>query len=489
MKTEAFPKSGNSSIEQRNFPMFGFVYLTLTVFIQFVWGGLKAAKVLLMVDELEFTENEAIIIIHLQSSLMDLAMCIGYILATLYCGPYITCLIQELLKLLLTCPMCTLATMGILELKDRRRMYLYGQILGVLTSFGNSCLTSFLSEQFNIDNYFKFNRLQLVINLACSALGIFTAPHLIQYYQCFWTDTCYSMVWLCEWALCIINFLIFLIFCTKVERRKPKYSVNCMLIKLARDASSNKQKERRKNKREPVKPLLEYSNMYSPEFRKDAQKILCMWTFYFPLAGYWALHSQQSTTWILQAKNLDGNLFDWSIVLPNELWGIIPLSAVALRMLFLTLMDDTKYPLRLAVLSQLIMGFAFMLAAILEKYIMNKEEKELHMVWALPQLLLVSISDVIFIAAYRKFIIREVPPNFRGVTQTLFVLSRCFGNIIVVILNFMEMMTGFPNRLAQFIIYASILNLFLIMFTVLNRKFERLLQGDKEYESGPSKSR
>ncbi|CAH1404084.1 unnamed protein product [Nezara viridula] len=479
MKGEVFPKGGNVEIEQVQFPVFGYVYLVLTVLIQFVWGGMKAAKILLLVDELQFSENEAVIIIHLQASLMDLVMCVGNILANLYCGPYFTCVLQDLLKALFTCPVCTLSTMGIMDLSSRRYLYVSGQVLGIFTAFGNSCVATFLANQFDTDNYVKFNRAMLVLTLVCSAIGIFTIPHLIQYYQCFWTETCYSMVWICEWALCITTLLVFLILYKKLQHKRPKYSINYMLLKLTRDASKKKQREA-KSGTVRDRPLLEYSDLYSPQFRRDAQKILSMWTFYLPLAGYWALHSQQATTWILQAKRLDGNLFGWSTVLPNELWGLIPLTGIVVRMMVQTFKEDTKYPLRMTVVSQLIMGIAFLLAAILEKYIMDAEDYKVHMVWALPQLLLVSISDIILVSSYRKFIIREVPPNFRGVTQTLFVLSRCLGNAIVVLVNLMEMHTGFPNRLGQFIIYASVLNVFLIMFTVLNRKFERLLRRERD---------
>ncbi|XP_014287067.1 peptide transporter 3 [Halyomorpha halys] len=488
MKDETFPKGGRSTIKQPQFPLFGYIYLGLSVWLQFVWGGVKAAKILLLVDELKFSENEAVIIIHLQASLMDLVMCFGNILANLYCGPYIACLLQEVLKAFFTCPICTLATMGLIELDGRRKLYLIGQAIGVLTAFANSSLASFLSDQFNEPNYVKFNRTQIIITMACSALGIFTVPHLIQYYQCFWTETCYSMVWLCEWAGCVITLFIFIILCKKLQCRKPKYSATYMLLTLARDASKKKKLEVSAGGVSD-RPLMEYSNLYTPKFRRDAQKMLSMWTFYFPLAGFWALHSQQSTTWVLQAKKLDGNLYDWSTVLPNELWGIIPLTGIAIRMGILSFVGEAKYPLRMTVFSQLILAFAFLLAALLEKYIMDLGDQQVHIVWTLPQLLLVSFSDITLVISYRKFIIREVPASFRGVTQTLFLLSRCLGNAIVVLVNVMEMQTKFPNRLGQFIFYATVVNLFLIMYIVMSRKFERLLLHEKESQAGPSTSR
>jgi len=155
---------------------------------------------------------------------------------------------------------------------------------------------------------------------------------------------------------------------------------------------------------------------------------------------YWALFIQQNNTWVYQAKRLDRQVID-GVYIPADL---MPSLEDVFAMVFLIGIDAVfkpilawcgigLTPLRRMAAGLICCAFAFGTAGLLQLWIEHAPINSLSVLWQLPQLALLGMSEALTVTAGLAFGYEESPPSSRAGVLALWSIMAATGAMIVVI--------------------------------------------------------
>ncbi|GFY68907.1 peptide transporter family 1 [Trichonephila inaurata madagascariensis] len=201
------------------------------------------------------------------------------------------------------------------------------------------CITALGGDQYGIDEAKHRLRYFSVLYFVMSVASLFAtaiAPVLRFNVACFDQLTCFPLPFFVSSMIFIISFSVFLfhkpLFVIKPAQGSVFLSVfRCMVYAL---------KKKRKAKNETKEHWLDYAeDKYSKDVIYDIKCLLRLLFIYIPLPVFWSLFDQQSSRWIFQAVNLNGEL-NGHFIRPDQLLIVNPLVII----LFLPLFEYIIYP-------------------------------------------------------------------------------------------------------------------------------------------------
>lgn len=231
----------------------------------------------------------------------------------------------------------------------------------------------------------------------------------------------------------------------------------------------------RKQHNKPRKNLLDYSiEKYGEEMVNDTRTLLQILLLYSPLPFFYTLYEQQGSRWIFQANRMDGNI-GICMVEPDQ---ITMLNSV-LVLTFIPLFKFTLYPLISNVgirrpLQKMATGgmavaIAFLLSAWVEFKIESAPDKSVNILWLVPQLVALSIGEVMFCVPGYEFSYEIAPEKMKSIVQAMWISTVSFGNLFLLVIVKLSL---FKSQAYEFILFAAIMIVAMLVFIYFAHQFK-----------------
>ncbi|KAF2878618.1 hypothetical protein ILUMI_27551 [Ignelater luminosus] len=310
---------------------------------RFNYYGLRAVMSIYITEELGFTEREAAIIYHFFAMLVFTLPVFGAIISDSWWGKFNTILYISLIYAVGNVVLAASAV-GPLNLPPRAFFLLGLFLIAVGTGGIKPCVSAFGGDQFNLPGQEReletfFHLFYFSINCG-SFLASFLTPVLRKHVHCFNKNSCYPLAYVVPGVLMILAVIFFII-------GKPLYRIKMpegnMIVKISR-CIGNAIKMKWKSRKSGVKKehWLDYAKEeHGEKMVNDLKTALKVLVLYIPIPLFWALFEQLATSWIFQARRMNGELGDWYTILPDQTQIINPLIVLILIPLF----NYVLYPL------------------------------------------------------------------------------------------------------------------------------------------------
>lgn len=175
-------------------------------------------------------------------------------------------------------------------------------------------------------------------------------------------------------------------------------------------------------------------------FRKDnIVVILRLVPIYLSVAMFWALWDQTSSSWVIQAKHMDRNVFGIE-VLPSQVQAVNPL----LIMLIIPLFNYVVYPFidkfwKLTPLRKIGIGFFITIPSFLiTAYVEHKISAGLYPTiwWHFVAFVIISAAEVMVSVTCLEFSYTQAPVEMKSFIMSFYLLSISAGNAFTAAINY-----------------------------------------------------
>ena len=175
-------------------------------------------------------------------------------------------------------------------------------------------------------------------------------------------------------------------------------------------------------------------------FHRDSLKILArLFVLYLFVAVFWALFDQTGSSWVLQAKEMDRELFGVEI-LPSQIQAANPLLVVLLIPFFAFVVYPALNriikltPLRKIAMGFLVAALAFSITSITQEKIDSGLSPGIA--WQLFAYVLLTSAEVMVSITALEYSYTQAPKTMKSMIMAFFMLSVSLGNIFTSAVNF-----------------------------------------------------
>lgn len=199
--------------------------------------------------------------------------------------------------------------------------------------------------------------------------------------------------------------------------------------------------------------------------------VLNVLTMFLPLPVFWALYTQVNSTFVFQATQMNGDI-GWYTIKPDQMAMPITVFIIVLIPIFenfvypIAAKFGIKSPLCKVAGGLICSGLAFLAAALVEFEI---QKHEVHMLWLLPQYLLMAMAEVLLWVAIVSFAFTQAPNSMKSVMTALVYLTIAGGSLIIIVIksaNFLE------SQLVEFLFYSILMIFNTIFFVLLAKRYK-----------------
>ncbi len=170
--------------------------------------------------------------------------------------------------------------------------------------------------------------------------------------------------------------------------------------------------------------------------RVDGVKaVLRVLLVFAPIPFFWALFDQKASTWVLQAKKMDGDL-GFMTFEPSQMQFINP----ALVMILIPLTSGIVYPafkrmgLELTPLRRMVIGMFVAVASWVAAGAVQMpidDGQKLSILWQLGPYVLLTLSEVLVSTTGLEFAYSQAPIEMKGTLMSFWLLTTAIGNLAV----------------------------------------------------------
>lgn len=184
---------------------------------------------------------------------------------------------------------------------------------------------------------------------------------------------------------------------------------------------------------------------------------------------------QQGSRWIFQATRMNGDIGFYTIT-PDQMIALNP----AFVIITLPICNYLIYPLLLklqikSLLQKMTIGgllavVASIVAAFVEKEI---ETNFINILWLAPQFLLLAFAENFLFVSHLSFAYTEAPQSMKSVMTSFVFVVIAIGNLFVVFISGTKL---FESQSIEFLFFAGVLFVFMIVFGLLAYRYEPVQQ-------------
>lgn len=203
----------------------------------------------------------------------------------------------------------------------------------------------------------------------------------------------------------------------------------------------------------------------------ETKMVLSILTLYLPLPLFWALVGQINSRWVFQASKMNGDIFGWYTIKPDQM----VITTTVLVIVLIPLFESAVYPVMAKVgiktpLDKMGVAFvcsavAFCIAALVECKI---EEEYIHMVWLLPQYIIMAAAETLLWVANLSFAYTQAPERMKSVMGASLYLTVAGGSLIIVVIsgaNFIH------SQFWEYLFYVALMIVNMVLFAFLVRQY------------------
>lgn len=92
----------------------------------------------------------------------------------------------------------------------------------------------------------------------------------------------------------------------------------------------------------------------------------------------------------------------------------------------------------------------------------------IHMLWQLPQYILLALGEVAYSATGIEFSYSQAPPSMKSALQAAWLMTIAIGNVVVAILS---VVMDFESIVWEFLVYASLMFVDMAIFALLANQY------------------
>jgi len=127
-----------------------------------------------------------------------------------------------------------------------------------------------------------------------------------------------------------------------------------------------------------------------------------------------------------------------------------------------------KTNLHRVILGGFLSATAFLIAALVQ-FQVDQRQDQLHMVWQIPQHMVLGLGEVLVYVQILQFAYTQAPKEMKSVLQAFFSMIIGGGNLIVALIASTRL---FESMAYEYLMFAGIVFLAMIIFTVLAARYE-----------------
>lgn len=295
---------------------------------RFSFYGMRAILTLYLITEHHFEESQASLFYHAFVSLAFASPLIGSVVADNYFGRFRVILWVSLVYVM---GHVLLSIGAIPQIAHTLRSVLdfSGLIVIALATGGiKPCVSAFAADQFGEHQaeqrtqFFSF--FYFAIN-AGSLVAILLTPMLRGRVKCFGSEYCFPLAFGVPGVLMLIAFLLF-VAGWKYYKISPAAKGNVVFSVFGCICYAAKQKMYAMCRgHDKVEHWLDYAApKYNAQLLAGVKSLVAVLVLFGPLIFFWALFDQQGSTWVLQARRMDGRVGPFTI-LPDQMNTFNPL--------------------------------------------------------------------------------------------------------------------------------------------------------------------
>ncbi|GAB5369883.1 hypothetical protein AAMO2058_001444900 [Amorphochlora amoebiformis] len=218
---------------------------------------------------------------------------------------------------------------------------------------------------------------------------------------------------------------------------------------------------------------------YGKREAEEVKQVLKVIVLMSPLPLFWCLFDQQSSTWVIQASQMDTSIGAWKI-LPDQMQMVNAL----LILIFLPMFDRVVYPMMTyfgyplrpiskMILGMAIAGIAYLAAAGVQMGIDTCPPGDhcVHILWQMPQYVLITAAEILVSVTGLEFSYSEAPKSKKSVMQSIWLLTVSIGNFLVAALEVGLVMLSVRASIG-FVVNASLMALAIIWFAAVSHGYD-----------------
>ncbi|KHN79059.1 Peptide transporter 3 [Toxocara canis] len=342
---------------------------------RFSFYGMRAVLTLYLITEHRFQESQASLFYHAFVSLAFASPLIGSVVADNYFGRFRVILWVSLVYVMGH----VLLSIGAIPQLDhtlRSVLDFSGLIVIALATGGiKPCVSAFAADQFGDHQaeqrtqFFSF--FYFAIN-AGSLVAIVLTPMLRGRVKCFGSEYCFPLAFGVPGVLMLIAFLLF-VAGYKYYKISPAAKGNVVFSVISCICYAAKQKVCAACRgHDKVEHWLDYAApKYNSQLLAGVKSLVAILVLFGPLIFFWALFDQQGSTWVLQARRMDGRVGPFTI-LPDQMNTFNPLIILITVPIFEAFVYPAARkvcnvtPLRKMAAGGVLAAVAFIMAALLQ---------------------------------------------------------------------------------------------------------------------------
>lgn len=171
---------------------------------------------------------------------------------------------------------------------------------------------------------------------------------------------------------------------------------------------------------------------------------------------------------------MNGDLGFYTI-LPDQMQALNPILFVAFVPLFeyvlypLLHKIGIRRPLQKITLSGICGALAILMSALVEWRIRNAAPNSLSILWQIPQIVIMTMGDMIFCIIGIAFAYEQSPKQLKSIVQSFRLLTVAFGNAIIAIVTKLNL---FESQVHTFLLFFGLMTVDLIIFITLAHKYK-----------------
>ncbi|CAD5210150.1 unnamed protein product [Bursaphelenchus xylophilus] len=342
---------------------------------RFSFYGMRAVLTLYLIHEYQLADSTASLLYHLFISLAYFSPLFGSVVADNYFGRFKVILWVSVIYVI---GHMLLSAGALPYFSDLTRALLDvgGLALIALGTGGiKPCVSAFAADQFEESQVQErtqfFSFFYFSIN-AGSLVAIIVTPLLRARLQCFGSDYCFPLAFGVPGVLMAIAFFTF-IAGYKYYKIKPAEKGNILWKVISCIWTALRKKLRAVMRREQSdKHWLQYA---SPEHDENlingVKSLVAVSLLFVPVVFFWALFDQQGSTWVIQARRMDGRVGPFTI-LPDQMNTFNPLMILFMVPIFEAFIYPCLHkvvvitPLRKMAMGGVLAALSFVIAGILQ---------------------------------------------------------------------------------------------------------------------------
>merc|ERR1712117_833695 len=99
-----------------------------------------------------------------------------------------------------------------------------------------------------------------------------------------------------------------------------------------------------------------------------------------------------------------------------------------------------------------------------------------HMMWLLPQIIIITVGEIMFSITGIEFAYSQAPESMKSVVQALWLWTTAFGNVIVILVAESK---GFDDRASEFFMFACLMLVDMALFIALAYRYKPKEEGKR----------